>query len=79
MQLTFGNMTLELNIFHMSKKLMPLVEEDLEEFCMIDSILGEHTQLQQLEEELVGELTKAFEELQDAPELCAVHGPWRRK
>ena len=63
MQLTFGNMTLELNIVHLSKKLMPLVEEDLEEVCMIDSILGEHTQLQQLEEELVGELTEASEEL----------------
>ncbi|KAL6313538.1 hypothetical protein AAG906_005490 [Vitis piasezkii] len=29
MQLTFGNMTLELNIFHMSKKLITLEEEEV--------------------------------------------------
>ena len=63
MQLKFGNMMLELNIFHLSKKHMPPVEEDPEEVCMIDSILGKHTQLQQLQEELVGELAEAFEEL----------------
>ena len=39
MQLTFGNMTLELNIFHLSKKHMHLVEEDPEEVCLIDTIL----------------------------------------
>ena len=39
MQLTFGNMTLELNIFHLSKKHMQPVEEGLEEVCMIDTIL----------------------------------------
>ena len=31
MQLTFGNMTLELNIFHLSKKHMKLVEDGPEE------------------------------------------------
>ena len=41
MQLTFGNMTLELNIFHLSKKHMQLVEEGLEEVCIIDTILEE--------------------------------------
>ena len=30
MSLTFGNMTLELNIFNLSKKHMPLMEEDQE-------------------------------------------------
>ena len=45
MQLTFGNMTLELNIFHLSKKHLPLVEEDPEEVCLIDPILDGHTQL----------------------------------
>ena len=48
MLLTFGNMTLELNIFHLSKKHMHLVEEDLEEVCLIDTILDEQSQLQQL-------------------------------
>ena len=40
-QLTFGNMTLKLNIFHLSKKHMQLVEEGREEACIIDTILEE--------------------------------------
>ena len=39
MQLTFGNMTLELNIFHLSKKHMQPVEDVEEEVCLIDTIL----------------------------------------
>ena len=43
MQLTFGNMTLELNIFHLCKKHIHLEEEEgLEEVCMIDTIVEEH-------------------------------------
>ena len=41
MQITFGNMTLELNIFHLSKKHMQPVEEGPEEACIIDTILEE--------------------------------------
>ena len=41
MKLTFGNMTLELNIFHLSKKHMQPVEDGLEEICIIDTILEE--------------------------------------
>ena len=41
MQLNFGNMTLELNIFHLSKKHMLPVEDGLEEVCIIDTILEE--------------------------------------
>ena len=40
-QLTFGNMTLELNIFHLSKKHMLAVEDGIEEVCIIDTILEE--------------------------------------
>ena len=39
MQLTFGNMTLEL--FHLSKRHMQLVEDDCKEVCIIDTILEE--------------------------------------
>ena len=56
MELTFGNMTLELNIFHLRKKHMHLVKEDPEEVCLIDTILDEQSQLQQLQEELIEEL-----------------------
>ena len=41
MQLTFENMTLELNIFHLSKKHMQHVEDVQEELCIIDTILEE--------------------------------------
>ena len=41
MQLTFGNMTIELNIFHLSKKHMQPVEDVQEEVCIIDTILEE--------------------------------------
>ena len=41
MQLTFGNMTLELNIFHLSKKHMHQQEDDSEEVCTIEAILEE--------------------------------------
>ena len=41
MQLTFGNMTLELNIFHLSKKHMQPTKEGPEEICIIDTILEE--------------------------------------
>ena len=41
MQLTFGNMTLELNIFHLSKRHMHLEEDDCEGVRMIDAILEE--------------------------------------
>ena len=44
MQLTFGNMTLELNIFHLSKKHMQLVEDGTEEVCIIDTILEQADQ-----------------------------------
>ena len=46
MQLTFGNMTLELKIFHLSKKHMHLEEKDSEEVCLIDTILDEQSELQ---------------------------------
>ena len=43
MQLTFGNMTLDLNIFYMSKKqTTPKEEEGLEEVCIIDTLVEEH-------------------------------------
>ena len=41
MQLIFGNMTLELNIFHLSKKHMQPVEDVPEEVCIIETILEE--------------------------------------
>ena len=52
MQLTFGNMTLELNIFHLSKKHMQPVEDDYEEVCIIDTILEEQDNEHQVQDML---------------------------
>ena len=38
-QITFGNMTLELNIFHLNKKDVHPEEENLEEVRLIDTIV----------------------------------------
>ncbi|RVW23657.1 hypothetical protein CK203_093985 [Vitis vinifera] len=42
MQLTFGNMTLELNIFHLYKKHIHPKKKKVEEVCMIDTLVEEH-------------------------------------
>ena len=42
MQLTSGNMTLELNIFHLSSKHEPSEEQEPEEVCLIGTSEGEH-------------------------------------
>ena len=79
MQLTFGNMTLELNIFHLSKKHMQPVEEGPEEICIIDTILEEQADQQQMQDVLIEELSDCSEELQEVQDLNTVHGPWRKK
>ena len=62
MQLTFGNMTLELNISHLSKKHMQPVEDGPEEVCIIDTILEEHANQQRMQDLLTEELAKCSEE-----------------
>ena len=79
MQLTFRNMTLELNIFYLIKKHTHAVEEGLEEVCLIDTILEEQAKQQQQHVVLTKELSNLFEELQETHEMCVVHGPWRKK
>ncbi|RVX02743.1 hypothetical protein CK203_016569 [Vitis vinifera] len=54
MQLTFGNMTLEFNIFHLYKKhIHPKEEEDPEKVCMIDTLVEEHCDKRMRREEIV--------------------------
>ena len=57
MQLTFGNMTLELNIFHLSSK-----HEPPEEVFLIGTSEGEHC-AQELQEELMESIEEFDEEL----------------
>ena len=52
MQLTFGNMTLELNIFHISSKHKSMEEQELDEVCLISLGEGKHS-VHKLQEELI--------------------------
>ena len=62
MQLIFGNMTLELNIFHLSKNHIQPVEDVLEEVCIIDTILEEQADQQGMQDTLTEELAECAEE-----------------
>ncbi|RVW11951.1 Retrovirus-related Pol polyprotein from transposon 297 [Vitis vinifera] len=79
MQLTFGNMTLELNIFHLYKKNIHLEEEeDLEEVCMIDTLVDEHCD-QRMHEDLIESFGDLVEGLPEPSDLLATLLPWRRR
>ena len=43
MQLSFGNMTLELNVFHLCKQPINHEEFEYEEVCLIDTLAQKHT------------------------------------
>ena len=71
MQLTFGNMTLELNIFHMSKKqITPEEEEGPEEVCIIDTLVEEHCN-QNMQDKLNESLGDLEEGLSEPPDVLA--------
>ena len=73
MQLTFGNMTLELNIFHLSKRHMQPEEDVPEEACIIDTILEEQADQQGMLDILDEELTECAEE-QEEVDMKSVQG-----
>ena len=79
MQLTFGNMTLELNIFHLSKKHMHQQEDDSEEVCAIEAIIEEQANDLLLQDELTRELVDSNEDQQELLKVSLLHGQWRRK
>ena len=72
MQLTYGNMTLELNILHLSKKHMFPVEDGLEEVCIIDIILEEHANQQGMQDVVTKELDENSEGQQEAQDMKLV-------
>ena len=79
MQLTFGNMTLELNIFYLSKRHMHSEEDDCEEVCIIYAILEEQANEQQVQDLLTPELSECPEEQQEPQGMSLMQGYWRRK
>ena len=69
---------LQESISKLTNQLVHQEEGNLEEECPTDTTLGEQAQLQP-QEELKEEPVEAFEEMQDAPQLCVVCGPWEKK
>ena len=79
MQLTFGNMTLELNIFHLYKRhLHPEEEEGSEEVCLINTLVEEHCD-KNLEENLNENLGVLDEGLPEPFDVLAIMSLWRRR
>ena len=71
MQLTFDNMTLELNIFYMCKKPINQKEEEgPKEVCIIDTLVEEHCN-QKIQEKLNESLGDIDEGLPEPSELLA--------
>ncbi|RVW18493.1 hypothetical protein CK203_109058 [Vitis vinifera] len=78
MQLTFGNMTLDLNIFYMSKKQITLEEEEgPEELCIIDTLVEEHCN-QNMQDKLNESLVDFEEGLSKSPTVLATLQSWRK-
>ncbi|RVW18682.1 hypothetical protein CK203_099050 [Vitis vinifera] len=72
-------MTLGLNIFHLCKKhLHPEEEEELEEVCMIDTLVEEHCE-QSMEEDLIESLRDLDEGLPEPLDFLNTMSPWRRR
>ncbi|RVW60734.1 Retrovirus-related Pol polyprotein from transposon 297 [Vitis vinifera] len=79
MQLMFSNMTMELNIFYMSKKPITLEEEEgPKEVCIIDTLVEEHCnkKIQEKLNESLGDLEEGL--LKPSNLLAALQG-WRRR
>ncbi|RVW23429.1 Retrovirus-related Pol polyprotein from transposon 17.6 [Vitis vinifera] len=78
MQLTFSNMTLDLNIFYMSKKqITPEEEEGPEELCIIDTLVEEHCN-QNMQDKLNESLVNFEEGLFEFPTVLATLQSWRK-
>ena len=74
MQLTFGNMTLELNIFHLGKRHMHSEGGDFEEVCILEAILEEQANQQKVQDILTSELSERLEEQHEPQEVSFMEG-----
>ncbi|RVW95555.1 hypothetical protein CK203_039100 [Vitis vinifera] len=79
MKLTFGNMTLELNIFYMSKNpITPEEEEGPKEVCIIDTLVEEHCN-QKMQDNLNESLRDLQEGLPEPSDVLTTLQGWRRR
>ena len=70
---------LQYSISKLTNQLVHQEEENPEDECLTETILGEQAQMQP-KEELKVELVEAPpEELQDAPQFGIVYGPWKKE
>ncbi|RVW26841.1 Retrovirus-related Pol polyprotein from transposon 17.6 [Vitis vinifera] len=77
--LTFGNMTLEVNIFHLCKRhLYPEEEEGFEKVCLINTLVEEHCD-KSLEESLNENLEVLEDGFPEPSDVLAIMSPWRRR
>ncbi|RVW25434.1 Retrovirus-related Pol polyprotein from transposon 297 [Vitis vinifera] len=82
MQLTFGNMTLELNIFHLCQKHIHPEEDEGPKKCMIDTLVEEHcnqSMLDQFEENPDESHEDLDDGLAEPMGMNAVMSNWRQK
>ena len=79
MQLTFGNMTLELNIFHLGKRHMHSEGGEFEEVCILETILEEQAKEQQMQDILTSELSECYVKQHEHQEVSLMQGYWRRR
>ncbi|RVW62657.1 hypothetical protein CK203_060756 [Vitis vinifera] len=78
MQLTFGNMTLELNIFHLARGIFTQMRRRIGGGVLINTLVEEHCD-KSLEESL-NESLEVFEEgLPEPSDVLAIMSPWRRR
>ena len=71
--------SLQCSISKLAQQLDHQGEENQEDECLTETILGEQAQLQPQEELKVGSVEAPHEELQDAPQLGIVYGPWKKE
>ena len=71
--------SLQCSISKLAQQLDHKGEENPEDECLTETIFGEQAQLQPHEELKVESVEAPPEELQDAPQLGIVYGPWKKK
>ena len=71
--------SLQCSISNLAQQLDHQGEENPEDECLTETILGEQAQLQPQEELKVESVEAPPEELQDAPQLCVIYGPWKKE
>ena len=71
--------SLQCSISKLARQLVHQGEENPEDECLIEAILGEQAQLQPQEELKVESVEAPPEELQDAAQLGIVYGPWKKE